>query len=84
MQKFNKTIVIILLLLLGTYLIGPIFDKICIEGRLSQEQAKAINELKWEKCPSYRKECRAELNDRIIKRKCSEFSRRIFYWYKGD
>jgi hypothetical protein len=72
---------LVLVLTLGGCVIGPAFDKACVEGRLSVEQAKAINELEWEKCPSYREECRAEVNDRILKRKCSEFSRRIFYWF---
>lgn len=72
---------IILLLFLGGCVIGPAFDKACVVGRISEEQAQAINKLEWEKCPSYREECRAEVNDRVIKRKCAEFSRRIFFWY---
>ena len=75
------TFTLILALTLGGCIIGPAFDKTCVEGRLSAEQAEAVNGLEWRKCPSYREECLAEANDRVIKRKCSEFSRRFFYWY---
>jgi hypothetical protein len=59
--------------------LGGWFDSICVEGRLSEEQANALNEMDWEKCPSYRRgACLAEAGDRIIIRECSELSRKVF------
>ena len=75
-----------LLLLVGVWLavtihFGGKFDSICVEGRLSQAQATAINSLPWGKCPNYRDgRCEAQVDDRILVRECSEFSRSIFYW----
>lgn len=82
MHKSTKLAALIVLVYFVGCVIGPAFDKACVEGRISQEQAEAINELEWEKCPSYNEgECRAEVNDRVIKRECSELSRKFFYWY---
>ena len=56
------------------------FDRMCVEGRLSAEQVAAINALPWEKCPQYRDgECRAEVNDRVVARECSEALRSLTY-----
>jgi hypothetical protein len=57
---------------------GEVFDRNCIEGRVSMEQAEAINQVEWGKCPFYRSPCVAVENDRVLKRQCSEFSRRLF------
>jgi len=59
---------------------GPGFiDKECIKGRISSEQANAINKGPWEHLPSYNrhvngkcKDC-AEEGDRIFSAKCSQF-----------
>ena len=71
---------------------GKWIDSICVEGRLSQAQVEAINSLKWEKCPGYRRraivthvagqdptgKCKAEVNDRVVIRECSQLSRAFF------
>ncbi len=58
------------------------FDSICVEGRLSQAQVSALNSLEWEKCPGYRRRtnggCYARVNDRVVIRECSRFSRAFF------
>jgi len=59
---------------------GPSFiDKECIKGRISSEQAAAINAGPWEHLPSYNrdaeghcKDCAVE-KDRIFSAKCSQF-----------
>ena len=59
---------------------GPGFiDKECIKGRISSEQANAINKGPWEHLPSYNrdadgqcKDCAEEM-DRIFSAKCSQF-----------
>jgi len=57
---------------------GAYFDNVCIEGRLSAEQAEAINSEEWGKCPSYRDgDCKAEEKDRVLKHFCSKFSRKL-------
>lgn len=48
-------------------------DEACVVGRLSQEQADAINELGWEKCGR----CVAKVNDRVVVRECSEILRAV-------
>jgi hypothetical protein len=53
---------------------GRHFDRVCIEGRISEAQAEAINELPWKKCAGGT--CEADLNDRVIARECSEFLRK--------
>lgn len=54
-------------------------DTICIEGRLSEAQAQAINQTEWDKCPKYRNgNCQAEKEDRVLARECSEFSKKVF------
>ncbi len=61
---------------------GSWIDSICVEGKLSQVQVEALNSLEWEKCPGYRKRanggCTAEINDRVVIRECSQFSRAFF------
>ena len=57
---------------------GRVFDRNCIEGRVSTQQAESINKAEWGKCPFYRRPCAAEENDRVLKRQCSEFSRNLF------
>ncbi len=54
---------------------GRYFDSVCIEGRLSVEQAEIINSVKWDKCSG---DCQAEKNDRVLKHYCSSFSRNFF------
>lgn len=64
----------------GLVVSGPYIDSICVEGRLSTEQAEAINHFAWKKCPKYRDGvCRAKKKDRILLRECSEFSRKILF-----
>lgn len=59
---------------------GPYIDSVCTEGRISREQAAAINELEWKHCPSYRNgECEAGTKDRILVRECAEFSRKVLF-----
>ena len=60
---------------------GRYFDSICVEGRLSQAQAESLNREAWGKCPSYRDDCVAEKNDRVIKHYCSSFSRNFFLFH---
>ena len=63
---------------------GPSFiDEECIKGRISREQADAINEGPWEHLPSYNrdaegkcKDCAVE-TDRIFSAKCSRFIKEI-------
>jgi hypothetical protein len=64
----------------GVMMSGGYFDSICVEGRLSAEQAEVLNQMDWEKCPSYRQGsgCLAEAGDRVIIRECSELSRKFF------
>jgi hypothetical protein len=58
---------------------GSYFDSICVEGRLSTEQAETLNNVQWGKCPTYRNgDCEAEENDRILKHYCSSFLRDLF------
>ncbi len=55
---------------------GRYFDSVCIEGRLSGEQAEVINHAEWGKCPRAR--CEVEKNDRVLKHYCSSFTRNLF------
>jgi hypothetical protein len=54
---------------------GRYFDSVCIEGRLSADQANIITVSKWNKCTG---DCVAEENDRVLKHYCSSFSRNFF------
>jgi hypothetical protein len=76
MVRFIKHVGIFLLLTWATiaFFVGPKFDEVCIEGRLSSEQAEVVNLLHWGKCPNYRDgECTAEANDRVLVKECSNF-----------
>jgi hypothetical protein len=60
------------------------FDRQCVRGRISDHQARALNKLPWEKCPSYRRgmdgEClEVQRNDRVVNRECSEFMRGLTF-----
>jgi len=63
---------------------GPSFiDKECIKGRISSEQAAAINEGPWEHLPSYNRDaegkcvdCAVE-TDRVFSAKCSRFIKEV-------
>lgn len=83
MKLLIEVLVIALIMFNLAYFGGKKIDSICVEGRLSQAQAEAINELPWEKCPGYRRaangKCEADLNDRIIARECSEFGRKVAF-----
>ncbi len=61
--------------------VGKIIDTICIEGRLSQEQCDAINELEWEYCPKYRERyqegCTCEHRDRVFSKDCADALKRL-------
>ena len=62
-----------------TYYADSRFDAICIEGRLSAEQAEVINDMEWGHCPSYRHgKCEAKENHRVFVGQCSEFTK--FLW----
>lgn len=59
---------------------GPSFiDEECIKGRISKQQAAAINEGPWEHLPTYNRgpdgKCKncAEEMDRVFSAKCSQF-----------
>jgi hypothetical protein len=54
---------------------GRYFDSVCIEGRLSAEQAATLSGAEWNKCLG---NCTAEKNDRVLKHYCSSFSRNFF------
>ena len=63
---------------------GPGFiDKECIKGRLSSEQADAVNRGPWEHLPSYNRDadgkCRncAQEMDRIFSAECSKFIKEV-------
>lgn len=59
--------------------VGAEFDRVCVEGRLSAEQARALNAGTWGHCPSYRDEdCVAKEKDRVFVGECSEFFK--FLW----
>lgn len=78
MAFFRHTIILALLLWICLFFWGSVFDKECIEGRLSASQVAVINSLEWDLCPGYRKGyCRAEEGDRVLVRECSNLSRRI-------
>ncbi len=84
MLRFLKHVGIILILMWAaiTFFVGDRFDEICIEGRISTEQAEMINTSHWYKCPKYREgECVAEENDRVLARECSEFFKLL--WRPG-
>ena len=81
MLRFLKHVLIMLAVLwVGiSFYIGGKFDEICIEGRLSSEQAEVINLLHWGKCPKYRHdECMAEAGDRVLVGECSKFFKTIW------
>ena len=54
---------------------GRYFDSVCIEGRLSVDQANIVSSAEWNKCLG---DCKAEENDRVLKHYCSSFSRNFF------
>ncbi len=55
---------------------GEYIDSVCTLGRISDEQARAVNDLPFNKCPGYNDGvCEAKLKDRIVRRECSEFMR---------
>lgn len=80
MLRFFLHAALTLLLLWATIMFtGGWFDSLCVEGRLSAEQAEALNQMDWEKCPGYRQDvCLAEAGDRVVVRECSELSRKVF------
>ncbi|KKM13264.1 hypothetical protein LCGC14_1718040 [marine sediment metagenome] len=82
MFRFLKHIVIFLALIwvVITLGVGYEFDKICIEGRLSAEQAVMINDTAWGWCPVNRLGmlCEAAEGDRVLAGECSEFFK--FLW----
>lgn len=82
MFRFLKHILIFLVLIWAiiTFGAGQEFDKICIEGRLSAEQAAVINDVDWGYCPVNRLGmlCKAAENDRVFIGQCSEFFK--FLW----
>lgn len=82
MKTFLKHAAITLFLLwVGVCSIGSYFDSICVEGKLTEAQAVAVNSLTWEKCPGYRHGgCEAQVDDRVFVRECSELSRKVFFW----
>ena len=57
---------------------GRYFDSICIEGRLSVDQANIVSSAEWNKCVG---DCTAEENDRVLKHHCSSFSRNFFLFH---
>lgn len=81
MLRFLKHIGIFLVLIWVTITLGAgfEFDKVCIEGRLSAEQAVVINATDWGWCPPDRNdECEAAERDRVFTGECSEFFK--FLW----
>lgn len=75
---FKHTILLALLLWVCLFFWGSLFDRECIEGRLSSSQVAVINSLPWDLCPNYRNgHCRAEKGDRVLVQECSNLSRRI-------
>ncbi len=81
MLRFLRHAVILLLLAwtVITLGVGFEFDKVCIEGRLSAEQAVMLNATDWGRCPDYRNgECEAAEKDRVFAGECSEFFK--FLW----
>ncbi len=61
--------------------VGQILDTVCIEGRLSQAQCDAVNELEWEYCPKYRRRyqdgCTCEHRDRVFSKDCADALKRL-------
>jgi len=81
MLRFLKHAGIFLVLIWAaiTLGVGAEFDKICIEGRISAEQAVMLNATDWGRCPNYRDgECEAAERDRVLSGECSEFFK--FLW----
>lgn len=69
-----KWLVAIVLIWVVINFIGPHFDDYCIRGKLSFEQARYLTfESEWEAGGP-----EALPDDRVLRRECSEFSRRIF------
>ncbi len=69
----------ILTLWIGIVIVGPEIDKKCVEGKFSVEQAEAVNNLPWGKCPKYRNgDCHIEAGDRMLAGECSTLSRSFF------
>ena len=66
-------------LLWGTlWMFGGKFDSVYVEGRLSAEQAGAVNALPWGHCPGYRDgDCHADEGDRVVVREFSELMRTL-------
>jgi len=62
---------------------GHWVDERCIKGRLSEEQAKEINEGPWGHLPTYNRDAEgkclhcAEAQDRVLAAACSDFLKRI-------
>ncbi len=76
MKVLFAALAVYLSLILG----GPYIDSICTEGRISSNQAAIINLREWNKCPSYRNNnCAAREGDRILRRECAEFSRKLLF-----
>ena len=67
----------VILWALVAFSVGERFDDKCIEGRLSHNQAVAVNVLHWGYCP-HEEGCAAEANDRVFVGQCSEFFK--FLW----
>ncbi len=71
--------------------IGDAFESLCIKGRISVEQAEAINAVSWRHTPTYcedeagidkngkpyigQSDCRARQYDRILRAECSHFGK---------
>ena len=67
--------------------VGHMVDEKCIRGRLSEEQANAINSAHWGKLPSYNKNhegtCKhcAKEGDRVLASECSDFLKEVTFDY---
>lgn len=80
-RRFNLRLRLLSLLLMTglSACTGPsLIDEACIKGRLSDEQAAAVNKGPWQHLPSYNrdadgqcKDC-AGAGDRILSSKCSQ------------
>ena len=82
--RWMKPVLFFLLIIWAviTFYLGSAVDEVCVEGRLSAEQARVLSSMEWGHCPSYRNgNCVAEENDRVWVGQCSEFSK--FLWRPG-
>ena len=78
LRFFKHTFILLALVWAVTALgAGEKFDEACVIGRVSADQAVALNTTPWGHCP-HNDGCEAAESDRVFSRKCSELLK--FTW----